>query len=140
MNTDQQSFALAKVQAATTLESRRGVDAVVIGAGAAGGLAALHLTEAGLRVAVLDAGSGRMWPNAHPSTLSRMVNDAALRLAFGLRSTRMMPFRQVGRAMLRAVGLIRQPIQSQCGLWTEAPQAYVDDLDCPYVTEPNHPF
>jgi hypothetical protein len=69
-----------------------------------------------------------------------MVNDAALRLAFGLRSTRMMPFRQVGRAMLRAVGRIRQPIQSQCGLWTEAPQAYVDDLDCPYVTEPNHPF
>ena len=45
---------------ATTRQDLRGAgsfDAVVMGTGAAGGLAALLLTEAGLRVLVLEAGS-----------------------------------------------------------------------------------
>ena len=54
--------ALTAALRATTLEVARAADhydAVVIGAGAAGGLAALLLTEAGLRVLVLDAGAAR---------------------------------------------------------------------------------
>ena len=51
--------ALTAAWRATTLEVTRAsgrYDAVVIGAGAAGGIAALSLTEGGLRVLVLDAG------------------------------------------------------------------------------------
>ena len=51
--------ALTAAWRATTLEVTRAAgryDAVVIGAGAAGGIAALSLTEGGLRVLVLDAG------------------------------------------------------------------------------------
>ena len=51
--------ALYNVLRATTLDELRAAsphDAVVIGAGAAGGLAAMLLAESGLRVLVLDAG------------------------------------------------------------------------------------
>ena len=54
--------ALTAALRATTLEAARAAsryDAVVIGAGAAGGMAAMLLTEAGLRVLVLDAGAVR---------------------------------------------------------------------------------
>ena len=51
--------ALAATLRATKLESARNntrYDAIIIGAGAAGGVAACLLTEAGLRVLVLEAG------------------------------------------------------------------------------------
>ena len=58
--------ALAMALHATTPEVLRvgGYDALVIGAGAAGGLAALLLAEAGLRVLVLEAGSARLSPDS----------------------------------------------------------------------------
>jgi choline dehydrogenase-like flavoprotein len=55
--------ALAAVLRTTTIDESQAAgaqDAIVVGAGAAGGLAALLLAEAGLRVLLLDAG----WPGS----------------------------------------------------------------------------
>src|SRR5215813_2402667 len=70
--------ALTAALRATTSEVLRvagAYDAVVIGAGAAGGLAALLLTEAGLRVLVLEAGSART-PVDSPLPLCRVLTLA----------------------------------------------------------------
>jgi choline dehydrogenase-like flavoprotein len=118
--------ALAAALRATTLEVARAAgryDAVVIGAGAAGGLAALLFTEAGLRVLVLDAGVVR----SPIRLLSR-------RVARGL--TR----RFLGATALAAIDRRRHAIQTQCYAWPSAPEAFVDDVDCPYFTPPDHPF
>src|SRR6516162_9361538 len=99
--------ALAAVLRATTPEVLRAAsthEAVVIGAGAAGGLAALLLTEAGLRVLVLEAGSART-PVDSPLPAAVQGSDPR-----------------------------RQPIQSRCYAWRFAPTAFVDDIDCPYST------
>lgn len=98
-------------------------DAVVIGAGAAGGLAALLLAEAGLRVLMLDAGSAR--PSIG-SLSHRLARQAVRRL--------------LGRAALDTFDRRRQPIQSRCYAWKNAPEAFVDDLRCPYSTAPDRPF
>jgi choline dehydrogenase-like flavoprotein len=98
-------------------------DAIVVGAGAAGGLAAWALAEAGLRVLVLDAGQVR-------TPIRRLTR----RLARGL--TR----RIFGEAALTAIDRRRHAIQIQCYAWPSAPEAFVDDLDCPYVTPPNKLF
>src|ERR1700722_18869296 len=55
---------LSAVLQATTLESLRTThahDVIVVGAGAAGGLAAMLLAESGFRVLVLDAGPPPKW-------------------------------------------------------------------------------
>ncbi len=98
-------------------------DVLVIGAGAAGGLAALLLAEAGLRVLVLDAGFARF---SRYSFSRRLMRGAVLRLR--------------GQAALDAFDRRRQPIQSRCREWSRAREAFVDDFDCPYVTPPDRPF
>ena len=98
-------------------------DAVVVGAGAAGGLAAWLLTEAGLRVLVLDAGA-RQSPIR---SLSKRLSRGLLRCIFG------------GSA-LAALDRRRHAIQTQCYAWAFAPEAFVDDLDCPYVFPSDQPF
>ena len=95
--------ALTAALRATTLEVARSpslYDAVVIGAGAAGGLAALLLTEAGLRVLVLDAG----------------VVRSSIRLLCAS-MTRRLTRQFLGAAALDAIDRRRQPIQAQCFAW-----------------------
>ena len=107
--------ALAAALRATTPEVMRAAgayDALVIGAGAAGGLAALLLAEAGLRVLVLDAGLTRPPVGSH-SSLGPLPLD-----------------------VLRWL----HPIQSRCYAWEYDPEAFVDDLDNPYTTPPGRPF
>src|SRR5215471_3658892 len=87
--------ALAAVLRATTPEVLHAAsthEAVVIGAGAAGGLAALLLTEAGLRVLVLEAGSSSS------------------------------PVEWRFPAAVRRPDPSRQPIQSLCYAWRLAPK------------------
>lgn len=110
----------------TTLERVRApgaVDAVVIGAGATGSLAAQLLTAAGLSVLVLNAG---IVPS-RPARLWRRCIRRATRQIFG---------GDVLAGRMRR----RQPIQSQCYAWSDAPDAFVDDIDCPYVAASGHPF
>lgn len=139
VDTESRGPALAAALRATTLESSMAAgahDAVVVGAGAAGGLAALLLAEAGLRVLVLDAG----WPIRRSSgrrtieTIVRRLTDPA--------TLRFVPPAAVplARVALRGVGWLCQPVQSSCSVWGRAPEAFVDDRDCPYVTLRNKPF
>jgi choline dehydrogenase-like flavoprotein len=118
--------ALATALRTTTLEVVRSAvryDAIVIGAGAAGGMAALSLTEAGLRVLVLEAGVARS-----------PINSISRRL--GRRLTRHI----LGATSLAALDRRRHPVQTQCYAWPQQPDAFVDDLDCPYATPPDRPF
>src|SRR5262249_55284313 len=118
--------ALAAAFRATTLEvvrATRFYDALVVGAGATGGLAARLLVEAGLRVFVLKPGVGQSLIGA----LSRRLIVGTIR-------------RLLGSAAYEAFGQRRQAIQSRCYAWGLAPEAFIDDIECPYVTPPDHPF
>jgi choline dehydrogenase-like flavoprotein len=113
-------------------------DAVVIGAGAAGGFAALLLTEAGLRVMVLNAGASH---SLMQSPVHWLIGNLVRRLAEpgGLRY---IPpaVAYKGRNILKLMARGRQPIQSLCYAWERAPQAFVDDHDCPYTTPAERSF
>jgi len=96
-------------------------DALVIGSGATGGYAAKALSEAGMRVIVLESGQ------------SRRQSDAVL-LYDSLR-------RRLGYRIEEDPGAVRrQPVQSSCYAWPRHPHAFVDDIDNPYATEPGKPF
>ncbi len=97
-------------------------DAVIVGAGATGGLAALALVEAGLRVLVLDAGVPVSPVRSRAHGLLRRLSPASLR-----------------RSRLDAKRR-RQPIQSRCYAWPSAPDVFVDDLDFPYEVPDGRPF
>jgi choline dehydrogenase-like flavoprotein len=118
--------ALTAALRATTLEAARAAtryDVVVIGAGAAGGMAAMLLSETGLRVLVLDAGAIRS-----PAR------------SFSRRVVRGLTRHVLGDSALAALDRRRHGIQMQCYAWPRAPEAFVDDLDCPYVTPADRPF
>lgn len=133
--------ALSAVLQATTLDTLHTAnthDVIVVGAGAAGGLAAMLLCEAGLRVLVLDASL----PSAlRRSPLDRLVRRVAQRFSSPNALSRLPPTMiSSARRALRSLGRGRQPIQSRCYAWEWAPDAFVDDFDCPYVTASDHPF
>src|SRR5947209_3466060 len=95
--------ALDAVLRTTTIDESRAAgaqDAIVVGAGAAGGLAALLLAEAGLLV--LDAGwrqsAQRSWVRRATATITRLADPATLRL---LPPTAV----PLGKIALRNVGL-----------------------------------
>jgi choline dehydrogenase-like flavoprotein len=97
-------------------------DAVVVGSGACGGWAAKQLTEAGLRVLVLEAGRTG-------------YADQMLWLWHRLRQT-LLRYRTESDAQRKA----RQPVQSTTFAWPFHPHAFVDDVDNPYTTPEGQPF
>jgi choline dehydrogenase-like flavoprotein len=135
------SLALPSVLQASTLDAVNAndpYDAIVIGAGATGGVAAMLLTESGLRVLVLDAGIPQ-GPMHAP--LRRIIGRVARRLSEP-EKLKFLPPAVVpkARAAVRLIAGWRQPVQTQCMSWESAPGSFVDDLDCPYASEPGRPF
>lgn len=109
----------------------RNFEAIVIGAGAAGGLASMILAEAGMKVLLLDAGRTRPFAAAPLSDLlawiaPRITDPALVALLPGL-------IRRWGVYGLKALGYVRQPVQSKCFAWLMAPNAFIDDRDFPYT-------
>ncbi len=98
-------------------------DVVIVGSGATGGWVAKQLTEAGLTVAVLEAGR----------KLDSKVDYTEHKRPFD------MPFR--GRRLGTAARQARQPVQSlcyQCDEYTS--HLFVDDTEHPYTTPAERPF
>jgi choline dehydrogenase-like flavoprotein len=127
---------LCEVLDATTLESLHKAkvhDVIIVGAGAAGGLAAMLLAEGGLRVLVLDA-SKPTFHTLREKLVQRLANPPGLSFL----PPALVP--KARHAALRVLARWRQPIQSQCMTWEFAPSLFVDDRDCPYVTPPDRPF
>jgi choline dehydrogenase-like flavoprotein len=113
------------------LEDRRGFDAIVVGAGASGGMAALQLTGAGLEVLVLDAGwRTSLWEAPLRHTTAALVKSVA-----DPRLQTLLPARAVsyGTRALKLLGRIHQPVQARCFAWPLAPDSFVCDRDRPYA-------
>jgi choline dehydrogenase-like flavoprotein len=113
-------------------------DAIVVGAGAAGGFASLLLTEANLRVLTLDAG----WtPSAARAPYRHSLSSVVPALA-ALRNNGVLPpaLAALGQKALKAAGRVRQPVQSKSFAWMLSPASFVDDRDFPYTTAPGSRF
>jgi glucoside 3-dehydrogenase (cytochrome c) catalytic subunit len=94
-------------------------DAIVVGSGATGGWAAKQLTEAGLQVALLEAGK-----KITPADFTEHVQPYQLKYR--------------GDDPHK---LVRRPIQGLCYACRESNQDwFVDDLENPYTTETGKPF
>ncbi|MDQ6758813.1 MAG: GMC family oxidoreductase [Acidobacteriota bacterium] len=94
-------------------------DAVVVGSGATGGWAAKQLTEAGMKIAVLEAG-----PPVTPKDFTEHVQPYELK------------YRGNSPKILD-----RRPVQGLVYACRESNQNwFVDDIENPYTTEPDKPF
>jgi choline dehydrogenase-like flavoprotein len=119
----------------TDARSKGVFDAIVVGAGATGSLAALLFAEAGLRVLLLDAGTPpsiwKRWSRCIVrSTGRKLLGDYAQAFL-----TRALDF-----SLSRALMARRQAIQSRCYAWGLGPDEFVDDIKCPYTLEQDHSF
>lgn len=95
-------------------------DAVVVGSGATGGWAAKELTEAGLRTALIEAGSA-------------LIPEKDF-------TEHLMPFQTKFRGHSPEIAKTR-PIQQTCYACTEYNyEWFVNDLENPYTTAPGKPF
>ena len=100
--------------------SKADFDALVVGSGASGGWAAKKLTEAGLRVAILEAGR----PQSNQNFREHQP-------AFDLKY----------RNLSRSVILQTRPIQGTLSVCSEyIYNWFVSDLDEPYTTPPDKPY
>jgi choline dehydrogenase-like flavoprotein len=99
-------------------------DVIIVGAGATGAWAAGRLGAAGMNVLLLEAGPNR--PRISPW---RARIDWYVESYMG----RFRPGRKRKEERLRELAR-RQPIQSLCYAWAGDPEAFVDDVDNPYVT------
>lgn len=113
-------------------------DAIVVGSGAAGGVACHELTGAGLRVLVLEAG----WAPTSPQAGTKAPSARIVSSITGCLRHRAIPpaLTALGMKALSAFGKIRQPVQSRCFAWKLSPGSLVDDRDCPYETTPGTRF
>lgn len=113
-------------------------DAIIVGAGATGGLAAQELSSAGLQVLVLDAG----WTPSFLQDPYRRLSAAAVKYIANPNSLQFLPHQLVwkGRQVLKLLGRGRQPVQTNCFAWERDPLGFVDDKACPYETDPETPF
>lgn len=93
-------------------------DAIVVGSGANGGMAAMELCRRGLKVLVLEAGPQRDPFKAQGHDILEMT-----------------------RRLWRLYVTKRQPIQAlHGGYWDSNPDLLVDDLDFPYSTPDDKPY
>ncbi len=123
---------------ASLLKDRQRFDAIVVGSGAAGGLAARLLTGAGLEVLVLDAGYRKRFVHApFRRTSAAMVEGLADPRWYEILPPQLINF---GRRGFKLVGRVRQPVQSRNFAWEMAPETFVDDRDIPYEATPDAPF
>ena len=115
-----------------------GYDAIVVGAGASGSLAADELTHAGLKVLVLDAG----WREPFLKDPLRQTVFGVMEAMATPRIAELVPRNILWKAeqMMRKVGAMRQPVQSRCYAWPSAPDGFVDDKAHPYEAPAEKPF
>lgn len=139
-------------------------DAIVVGSGAAGGMAAKTLTEAGLEVLMLEGGpdpaSRPLPPKVVGEKAPESRADVLLERAFAARemlvdaADRMQEFAR-GKPNLSQMGHLRasdvnydatfaperQVVQKHCrGYGEGSASLYIDDVDHPYLTPAANPF
>jgi choline dehydrogenase-like flavoprotein len=93
-------------------------DAIVVGSGATGGVAALELSRQGLRTLVLEAGPALRGPGSYGSGITNL-----------------------GRALGQRLFSRRQFNQEwHAGYWETNPELFVDDTHHPYTTPDDQPY